>query len=559
MAFFRHVLGTVRNASALSAGTAAMIPPHPLRSSRAEKWRNPRTDATMVTEYARHRVARDAAAASFTGLPPPHGDLRPASSTNPPIVVDLDGTLVATDTLAESVLQLVKTSPARIAALPLWLASGKAGFKQALAKHSQISVATLPYNRELLDFLREEKANGRRIILATAAHKSIARRVAEHLEVFDDVIATSGGDNLKGERKLAAIEALVGNQFVYIGDHAADLPIWQRAQQAMLVAPRSGAGARLRREVTFAREFYGEGRVLPAWLHALRVHQWVKNLLIFVPLLTSFGFLDPGHVFTTACGFLIFSVAASANYILNDLFDLDSDRAHPRKRNRAFASGRIGVLHGAAVALCLLALALTAAPILSLKFALVLVAYLFITVTYSLALKRYVLIDVLTLGLLYTLRIIAGAAVIGVVMSPWLLAFSVFLFISLALVKRCSELVSLERAGRTSASGRDYQVSDLAVLWPLGIGTTLAAVVVFGLFINAPDTQVRYLTPNLLWLVAFGLTYWLGRLWIKTLRGEMHDDPILFAARDGGSRVAIGGMVLVTLAAHRLVLDGLGW
>ena len=535
-----------------------MIPIRPLRSSHAEKWSGPALGTAALPPHIRYRVADHADATLFPGLLAPRGELGLASSPLLPLVVDLDGTLVATDTLAESVIQLVKKSPEHLVSMPLWLARGKAHFKAALAEHGAISVATLPYNRELLDFLREEKANGRRIILATAAHESIARRIAEHLELFDDVIATSGNDNLKGERKLAVIEAAVGKQFVYIGDHAADLPIWRHAQQAMLVAPRPSANAHLRRQVTFAREFTGENRALPAWLHALRVHQWVKNLLLFVPLLTSFGFLDLGNLFTTLGAFLIFSIAASANYILNDLFDLDSDRAHPRKRNRSFASGRIGVLQGGSVALCLLALALAAAPLVSLKFAAVLVTYLAITVTYSLVLKRYVLIDVLALGVLYTLRIIAGAAAIGVVTSAWLLAFSVFLFVSLALVKRCSELVSLERAGRTGASGRDYQVTDLAVLWPLGVGTALAAVVVFGLFINVPDTQVRYLTPNLLWLVALGLTYWLGRLWIKTLRGEMHDDPILFAARDSGSRVVVGGMVLVTLAAHWLVLDALG-
>jgi 4-hydroxybenzoate polyprenyltransferase len=282
----------------------------------------------------------------------------------------------------------------------------------------------------------------------------------------------------------------------------------------------------------------------------------VKNLLLFVPLLTSFGFLDPVNVAKAIGAFLIFSIAASATYVLNDSFDLESDRLHPRKRHRPFASGRIPLLHGIVVALSLLTIAFTVAPILSLHFAALLLVYVCLTIAYSLTLKQYVLIDVLTLGLLYTLRIMAGSAAVGVSVSPWLLAFSVFLFISLALVKRCSELVSLGREGRMSASGRDYEVTDLAVLWPLGVGTALSAVVVFGLFINAPETQEHYATPALLWAAALGLVYWLGRLWIKTVRGEMHDDPILFAVGDRG-RIVIAGIVLVTLAAHWVVIRGL--
>ncbi len=481
--------------------------------------------------------------------------VRLGATTLSPIVVDMDGTLVATDTLVESVLRLVKMSPARIASFPLWLYSGRARFKAEVAEHGVISVHSLPYNRELLEFLAQERARGRRIVLATAAHETIAWRVAEHLALFDDVIATAGDENLKGERKLAAIQAAIDGPFVYVGDHAADIPIWRRAELAMVVGPRPCA--RFRREVTFAREFSRESFPLHDWWRELRIHQWVKNFLLFVPLLTSFGFLEAGHVARTTAAFFIFSIAASATYILDDLLDLEHDRLHPRKCRRPFASGRIPLLQGVIVAPSLLIVAFAAASMLSVSFVAMLLGYLCITIGYSLVLKQYILIDVLTLGLLYTLRIIAGSAAVGVSVTPWLLAFSVFLFISLALIKRCAELMSLGRSGRTGASGRDYQMTDLAVLWPLGVGTALSAVVVFGLFINAPETQDRYATPAMLWGVAFGLVYWLGRLWIKTARGEMHDDPIVFAARDRGSRVVIAGMVLVTVAARWVVLPGI--
>jgi 4-hydroxybenzoate polyprenyltransferase len=257
---------------------------------------------------------------------------------------------------------------------------------------------------------------------------------------------------------------------------------------------------------------------------------------------------------STVIAFLAFSFAASATYIVNDLWDLDNDRAHSRKRLRPFALARLPILHGLAVAALLLVVAMVLATAVSRGFVLMLISYLILTSAYSWALKGVVLIDVLMLSLLYTLRILAGAVAIGAPTSAWLLAFSVFIFLSLALVKRCAELVSLDQDGLRATRGRDYQVNDLVVLWPLGVGAALSAVVVFGLFISTPETQARYGTPQLLWLVAIGLVYWLARLWIKTSRGEMHDDPVIYAVRDRGSRITIAAMIATTLAAHSLSL-----
>jgi 4-hydroxybenzoate polyprenyltransferase len=264
--------------------------------------------------------------------------------------------------------------------------------------------------------------------------------------------------------------------------------------------------------------------------------------------------MEINKLFSMGLAFLAFSLAASATYIVNDLWDLDSDRLHPRKRLRPFASARLSVLHGLAVAGASLASAFLLAYCVSISFCLMLLAYLALTSAYSWTLKKYVLIDAIMLSLLYTLRILAGAVAIGVATSSWLLAFSVFIFLSLALVKRCAELVSLEKSGLDKAHGRDYRVTDLTVLWPLGVGTALSAVVVFGLFISSPETQTRYATPQLLWLVAIGLVYWLGRLWIKTSRGEMHDDPVVYAIKDDGSRITVAIMLFVMLMAHFFAL-----
>lgn len=477
------------------------------------------------------------------------------TTANTPLVVDLDGTLTPTDTLVESLIKLVKQSPLNLLRLPIWLSRGRAGFKDAIAAHVSIDAGLLPYREPLLDYLRQEKSRGRPIWLATAAHRSIAESVAAHLNLFDRVLATEAGHNLKGQAKLQAIRQSAGDAFVYAGDSRADLPIWQAAQAAVLVGVSPGVTEQVKRAVPVEHEIQANRAGLAVLLKALRVHQWLKNLLLFVPLLTAFSFLEIGKLATTILAFLSFSFAASATYVVNDLWDLDNDRAHLRKRHRPFASASLPILHGLAVAGAILILAFALAFAVSQSFVLMLLVYLVLTSSYSWVLKEYVLIDVLMLSLLYTLRILAGSVAIGIATSSWLLAFSVFMFLSLALVKRCAELVTLEQNGTQSTRGRDYRVGDLVVLWPLGVGAALAAVVVFGLFINVPETQARYATPHLLWFVAFGLIYWLARLWIKTSRGEMHDDPVIYAIKDRGSRVTVFGMIAVMLIAHFLKLD----
>lgn len=471
-----------------------------------------------------------------------------------PLVVDLDGTLTPTDTLVESLLQLIKQQPTTLLKLPIWLSRGRATFKEEVASRAAFSAASLPIRPELLEFLRAEKARGRRIVLATAAHISIAEAIAAELNLFDQVLATDPTRNLKGAEKLQAIRDEVGEHFVYAGDSRADLPIWEHADAAILVGASQSVTNTVRSKTSVEREFPEAPFSLSLWMRAFRVHQWTKNLLLVVPMLTGFAFLDLAKVVSIGLAFLSFSLAASATYMVNDLWDLESDRFHLRKRNRPFASARIKILPGLAVAALALVAALLLAAAVSANFLFILLLYLFLTSAYSWTLKKYVLIDVLMLSMLYTLRILAGAIAVQVSTSSWLLAFSVFIFFSLALVKRCSELVSLDQSGRSEASGRDYRVSDLVILWPLGVGASLSAVVVFGLFISAPSTQARYASGQLLWLVAIGLIYWSARLWIKTVRGEMHDDPIVFALKDFGSCVAILSMMGITLAAHFLVL-----
>ncbi|MDR2188235.1 MAG: UbiA family prenyltransferase [Azonexus sp.] len=474
-----------------------------------------------------------------------------------PLVVDLDGTLTPTDTLHESLIQLVKQSPLNLFRLPLALLKGKAVFKEEVAAQVDIDPVQLPYRQDVLDYIRSEKAKGRPIILATAAHASIAKNVANYLDLFDQVLATESDRNLKGAVKLQTIRAKVGEKFSYAGDSATDLPIWQAASSAILVGVEAKTADDVKRTTTIEHEFPKESVNLKVWLRALRVHQWLKNLLLFVPLLTAFLFHDVGKLITMCIAFLAFSFAASGTYILNDLWDLNNDRQHPRKRNRPFASALLPIHHGLAMSASILGLAFVMGILVSPAFVLILFLYVVLTTAYSWLLKTYVLIDVLMLSLLYTLRILAGSIAVAIPVSSWLFAFSVFIFLSLALVKRCAEMVSLKQANREIARGRDYRVSDLVILWPMGVGTALSAVVIFGLFISTPETQARYAKPQLLWLVAVGLIYWLGRLWVKTSRGEMHDDPVVYAIKDRGSRVVMIFMFAIMMLAHTVNWSGL--
>lgn len=467
-----------------------------------------------------------------------------------PLVVDLDGTLALTDTLIESVIQVIKRDPLNLIRLPTWFLKGPPAFKAAVAARCNFAAEHLPYREALIEYLIEEKHNGRRIILATAAHNSIAKKVAEHLGLFDDVLATEGSTNLKGRAKLERARECVGEQFVYAGDSHADLPVWLGAQAAVLAGVSPRVAASVRANVPIEREFPNRKAGLSIWLKALRVHQWLKNLLLFVPMLTAFSFFDTEKLIVLVMAFVAMSLGASATYIANDIWDLESDRRHPRKRERPFASGALSISRGLLCAAGLLAVSLALALATSDMFAAMLLLYLVSTTAYSWFLKTHVVIDVIVLSLLYTLRIFAGSVAVHISTSHWLLAFSVFTFLSLALVKRCSELVSLRESGNTATVGRDYKVADLEVLWPLGIGSSLAAVIVFGLFINAPETATRYAIPELLWFVAIGLIALFARLWIKTVRGAMNDDPLVHLIEDYGSLFTMLIMAATMMTAH---------
>jgi 4-hydroxybenzoate polyprenyltransferase len=467
-----------------------------------------------------------------------------------PLYVDLDGTLTYSDLLLESVFALLRRNPLYVFFLPWWLLSGKANLKEQVAQRVDVDVTNLPYHPVFLEFLKTEHARGRRMILATASSRRYAEQVAQHLGVFAEVLGSDATHNLAGEAKRDVILAHNhGQPFDYAGNERKDVAIWRRARAALVVnASDSVVGAATR--VTQVQQIFDRpaGGAL-RYLHALRPHQWLKNLLLFVPLLTAHQWGNHAAVGHLLLAFLAFGLAASSVYVLNDLLDISADRLHPRKRARPFASGALPLLHGLLLVPAFAGVGVLVAALVSRELVSALLVYLLLTTSYSLYLKRYALIDVLLLAGLYTLRVMAGAIAIDVPLSFWLLAFSVFLFFSIALLKRCTELRALRDGTRASTAGRDYQINDLSDLRAMGMASGYIAVLVFALFINSPEVAERYTHPQLLWLSCPALLYWVSRIWIKQGRGEMHDDPLLFALRDPASWAVLIGLLVVVLAS----------
>ena len=469
-----------------------------------------------------------------------------------PLCVDLDGTLVKSDTLVDLALVLARHHPLDLLKLPGWLLQGKAGLKRHLTAAVTLDVAHLPYNRELLQYLEQQHAAGRPIYLATAADVALAERIAAHLGLFAGVLASDGTRNLAGKNKLAAFREQFGESgaFSYIGNATPDLPLLQSCIQPMVANPTSGLRSALRSaKVTPVRTFHEQISPLRAWTKALRFHQWAKNVLLFLPLLLAHDHA-PGLIAGALVAFFAFGLCASATYIVNDLLDLEADRRHPSKRRRPFASGDLSAISGVFVIVIFLAVAfllavavphiiqavsptLTLVPPFQIDFAGWLVVYLATTVAYSLRLKRVVMVDVIVLSGLYTIRILAGSAATGVAVSTWLAGFSIFFFLSLAFVKRFAELESLrERGGATIAHGRGYHVADLEQLRTSGTASGIASVVVLTLYISNLAAAQLYHHTNRLWLLVPVLLLWILRLWLVASRGHLHEDPVVFAITD---------------------------
>jgi len=467
---------------------------------------------------------------------------------NPPLIVDLDGTILKTDTLFEGLAKLIKQNFLFVFLLPFWLCQGKLKFKNKISKYALPNFQLLPLNSEFVSFVRDEKAKNRTVILATASTERYAKAFAEELGIFDDVLSSSETVNLKSKAKLSAILSKY-EEFDYAGDSSADEPLFKLARRSHLVnaTPRLINKYGAQESITV----WGERKeTLKDWVSQLRIYQWVKNFLLFVPVFVSHQYIDASSIVTTFLGFISIGLLASSTYVLNDILDLDSDRLHARKKSRPFASGKISIKNGVVCGGILFVASLILAASISTNYLLILLCYLVTTLAYSLYLKSYALIDTIILAGLYTIRIVAGTILIEVDLSFWLLAFSMFTFYSLALVKRCSEISSLRDEGKLSASGRDYHIGDYNLLQSFGVGSALLALLTLMFYIENSFQADFYNEPQLLWFILPAFAYFFMRIWLKTSRSEMHDDPIVFALKDKGSLITVAFIVSVTVIAR---------
>ncbi len=467
-----------------------------------------------------------------------------------PLFVDLDGTLIKTDLLIESAFFLLKKQPWIVFAMLYWLAFGKAHLKEEIAKRSVLDFSVLPLQKDFVEFLNNEARHGRTLYLATASDRRLAEPVANRLGIFKKVLASDGHRNLKGARKLETILTCCnGSAFDYAGNERADFAIWAKARRAILVNPGMGViAAAKKRRVDIQRVFDDRPSIAKTWISALRIHQWAKNVLLGVPILTAHAF-NFSAIAEIAGAFTAFGLVASVTYLLNDLLDLVADRHHPRKCKRPFAAGNIGLISGILGMIVMFGAGFGLAVQLSDHFLFTLLVYLGLTISYSFFFKGVVLVDVLLLASLYTIRIVAGAYAIEVPVSSWLLGFSMFIFLSLALVKRCTELLAMQRLARETMKGRGYLASDYPMLSAMGVASGYISILVLALFISSPESVGKYTYPVLLWLLCPLMAYWVSRLWLKTSRGEMHDDPLVFSLKDQASWIVFINTMMITLVA----------
>lgn len=479
---------------------------------------------------------------------------RASDGQRSPLIVDLDGTLILSDSLMEGIAAGLFQKPGatlvRTAMAPL----SRSRFKAWVFSEVVVDYDAIPANEDLVAFLQAERAAGRSIHLVSAAHQGVVEQIAERFGLFDSAHGSSSDTNLKGARKLAFIRERFGDEFTYVGDSRPDLKVWESATGAIYAGTNGGIANRLaaQRRSEF-HDLTRTGGGVRAWMKALRLHQWAKNLLLFIPLVLAHMYTDPQAILAATLAFVCMGLTASGTYLVNDLADLSSDRRHRTKKRRPFAAGRVGVAEGIVVAFGLIAAGLTAAFLLNIWFGAVLSVYLVLTLAYSMKLKRTPIVDIFILAGLYTLRIIMGTVVIGAAFSQWLLTFSMFFFFSLSLAKRHVEVADPGAAPDRAVKGRGYYPDDAPFTLALGIGSAACSILILVLYLVDEAYEVDvYRGPAFLALIPIVIGMWVARIWMLAHRGHLHDDPVLFAVKDAKS-IAMGIALVAIMAAASLV------
>lgn len=461
-----------------------------------------------------------------------------------PLVVDVDGTLVAGDLLIDRSLSLLTASPLGFLRAVRRGLRGRAALKRAISRTGALPPSSVALNPAVVAEIEAAKRSDRPVWLASGADELAVEPLAKRVGA-DGFLASDGERNLVGSTKADALVERFGKQgFDYVGNDRRDLPVWRQARRAVAV----GVPSRLKRKIGYlncdARFIPGLGTPFD-FLRTLRPHQWVKNALVFVAPLAA-HVVDPGPYLWAAAAFVILSLVASSGYVLNDIVDIGHDREHPSKRSRPLASGKVRLLPMAGIGVLLAAVGVAASFLVSASLGACAVLYLIVAVAYSLRLKRAILVDVIVLASLYVVRVVAGGVAAGIPVSAWLLAFSLFVFLALAIVKRRTELANVAEGRQRAVLGRGYHVTDAGVMTMLGAASVIGAVIVLALYIQGPEVATRYEQPLLLLLTCPVLLYWLGRLLVLADRGNVDDDPVVFAVRDRTSWLA--GLLVVAIA-----------
>ncbi|HIO97826.1 MAG TPA: UbiA family prenyltransferase [Leucothrix sp.] len=476
-----------------------------------------------------------------------------------PLCVDLDGTLIKTDSLYELFLLLFKKNPLYCIIAISWLMKSKAHFKAEITKRVQLSAESLPYNEDVIEYIKAQDP-ARKILLVTGSNKKVADEIAEHLGLFDEVIASDSKINLTGHNKKDHLVERFGSSddkdkigFEYIGNEKTDMPVWKVAKKVSIVSQDNDFLKEVQSTFDNVQMFIAPKPSIKNYLKGIRIHQWVKNMLVFVPLFLDHRFNDGQAFVQVLLTFFGLSILASFTYIINDLLDLESDRLNKTKRKRPFASGLISIKQAGVMMAVLFVIFIAILTQLSSSVVVVLMIYLAATLAYSFYLKRVAMLDVTMLAGLFSLRIIAGIVAIDSSWSFWLLAFSMFFFLSLAFAKRFSEIENLRREGREKAAGRGYTIADLPMLNSSGVAAGYISILVVALYIDSEKVQQMYAHPEILWLICPPLLFWIGRIWLITGRGEMHEDPIVFAIKDKVSLliVSLCGLILMGATLYK--------
>ncbi|GAB1370577.1 UbiA family prenyltransferase [Candidatus Kapaibacterium sp.] len=467
-----------------------------------------------------------------------------------PLCVDLDGTLTKSDLLFESIIYLLKKNLFFIFIIPFWLFKGKYFTKFKLLEYVIINVKSLPFNQEILNYIMLEKSKGRKIVLVTATAKPLADLVAEYLKIFDDVISSCSNINLLGIEKAEMLNKIFGaKQFDYIGDSVKDVPVWFSARKSYLVDINNKLFSKLKSQVTFDKVFNSEQNSWSVFISQIRIHQWTKNLIIFIPMILAHT-LELDGIYQTIFGFFALCMVASTIYLINDLADIESDRNHSSKKNRPIASGKLKISSAFKLIPILIVFGFGLAFFTSsIDFMFLLGIYFLTSLAYSFYLKKLYLIDIIILSFLYTLRLLAGGVISETTISPWLFSFSLFIFLSLGALKRYTELKGLDPKKINKTRGRDYFIEDIPLILTLGISSGIMSTLILALYINNPAVVELYIKPELLFLIIPVLFHWILRLWFIAHRGNMNDDPIIFAIKDKSSYISLLIIIVIGIGA----------